>query len=61
MAQTIEKTDKTWKGLQLIAGLILLLGIGGCMTGDFGSGCGLVFLGLVMCMAASFGAWWTNG
>ena len=62
--QTIEKTSKTWKGLMLFGGLLMLIGLGSCFVDPGGSTQGgfvLFIAGFVITVVAKTGAWWDNG
>ena len=63
--QTIEQTSKKWKGLQVISGLILIIGLfmffsvaGSSNPADTNIGAAVMFIGLVGYITARVGAWW---
>jgi RNA polymerase subunit RPABC4/transcription elongation factor Spt4 len=68
-AVLIEATGKRWKGMQLIFGFMIFIGIIGAAVGIFSSGSsGFVlfaaligFVGLVGYFVARFKAWWYHG
>ena len=63
--QTIEKTGKGWKGLQLIAAMIAIAGV--CITTGTQerelamTGSLMLAGGLVLFLFARIGAWWNHG
>ena len=69
MTQTIEQTGKRWKAVQLVGGLVMVLGVGMCSLmprgGDYEAqmtaGVGLLAIGLVVLIAGRLGAWWYHG
>ena len=59
--QTIEKTGKKWKGIILVFGAIIGLGVLVMVGGNRQVGGGLLGIGLVGFLAARIGAWWQHG
>lgn len=48
--------------MQLIAALLMILGVGGCATGFSPMSMSILFLiGAAVWMVASIGAWWNHG
>jgi len=65
--QVIEQTGKKWKGLQLISGIIFIIGLfmffsaaGSSNPADGTGGAVMVFVGLVGYITARFAAWWNH-
>lgn len=66
--QTIEKTSKKIKGLQLLAMLLLVMGFGGCIVGGMSEAPPLIIASSVIFVAGTilgivcrFKAWWHHG
>jgi hypothetical protein len=57
---TIQKTNKKWKVIAIIAFVILFVGIISIFS-NVGLGVTLIFVGIAMGIYAETGAWWTNG
>jgi hypothetical protein len=67
-ATVIEKTGKTYKQRQLIAGLLMIIGvifiiigIGSESSGTSVFGALLMAVGLITYLTARVGAWWKHG
>ena len=62
--QTIEATAKSWKGMQLIGGLSICLGVVSCVylisdpTSSGTTTAIFLILGLILMICGKFGAWW---
>ena len=62
-AVTIEATGKGPKVVQLIGGVLMLAGIGGCVLGPgmLFHGIGLFLVGLVIYVIGAVSGWWRHG
>ena len=62
--QTIEVTGKSWKGMQLIGGLFICIGVISCIylisdpTSSDTTAVIFLVLGIILIIAGKFGAWW---
>ncbi len=59
--QTIEKTAKKWKAVQLIGIVGMLAGIGGCLAKEPDKGVPIFTLCLVVYLTGRICAWWHHG
>jgi len=59
--QTIEKTSKGWKAMFLLAGLLLLIGIGACLIRPGYGGEFLILTGVLLYTGSKLCAWWEHG
>jgi len=59
--QTIQVTDKRWKMAKVVAVLLFIGGISYFKIGDAEFGWMMVTIAIVLFVASSVGAWWTNG
>jgi hypothetical protein len=60
-SQTIERTAKRWKGMQVLATLVAVGGMLAMKAGQPFVGVPFLALAALIGGAASFGAWWENG
>ena len=58
---TIEKTSKALKGAQLLAVLVMILGIGGCAAGSKPFGSPMFMIGFATYALVRFSIWWNHG
>jgi hypothetical protein len=68
MKVLIERTSKKWKGLQILSGAGLILGVVLALAGTFTGTQGGIYAGLclgtgalALGVVAKVGAWWNHG
>ena len=58
--QTVEQTSKRWKGMQLIAAVLIVGGFTAAANEQPAGGAIAITLGMALCFIGKFGAWWNH-
>lgn len=60
---TTQQTGKIWKAWEIVGVLMVILGIGACVSGSVNPFSGIVFAvgGAIAFLVGRFGGWWSHG